>query len=185
MVLQDSRPPSSLAPHLILSGTGKPQQPALRTEFSHLHPGRHYRLSSALTREICGAQRQKEQGMAGGSMYFFPGWRILGIMVGAWVAAQDVHRGEPYGLQRLTIPFAPCAFLLLPRASCSFSVGKMASGELSCLWYRGPVGSGQSRLGEACWTTLPLLLPIHNRPTLGRRAVSKGAVWTAEREASP
>lgn len=104
---------------------------------------------------------------------------------GAWVAAHDVHRGEPYGLQRLTIPFAPCTLLLLPRASCSFSVGKMASGELSCLLYRGPVGGGQSRLGEACWTALPLLLPIHNRPTLGRRAVSKGAVWTAEWEASP
>lgn len=33
MVLQDPSPPSSLAPHLILSGTEKPQQPALRTEF--------------------------------------------------------------------------------------------------------------------------------------------------------
>lgn len=81
-------------------------------------------------------------------------------------------------LRSLGIPFPPSSLLL-------FLCGKDGRWDLSCLWDRGPVGSGQSRLGEACWTTLPLLLPVHNRPTLGRRAVSKRAVWTAEWEASP
>lgn len=106
--------------------------------------------------------------MAGGSMYFFPGWRILGVMVRAWVAAQDVHRGEPLG-----IPFPPSNLLL-------FLYGKDGKWRSELPVGQRPCGGMQSRLGEACWTTLPLLLPIHTRPTLGLRAVSKRAVWTVE-----
>lgn len=121
MVPQDSRPPSSRAPHLILSGTEKPQQPALRTEFSRATstPGdTRGCLLHQQGRYVVPRDRRSREWL-GGSMYFFPGWRILGIMVGGLGSCSRCTQGRAlwvtktdHTLRSLHTPFAPSSLLL-------------------------------------------------------------------------